>query len=933
MANIVYRKGTTPTTNVSTSFKGNALTNDELDGNFFGIDSEVQTKAPINNAIFTGSTTIPNAIISGGTANGLTLGNVTPAPATFTSVTTTGNVTVGDANDDLLLIRAGTQTSPALVKVGDLDTGIWFPANDIFAVSAGGSERIRFTSTLTTVTGDQVITGDLAVNGGDITTTVTTGAFNFVNTGLTGPLNIGGVSTAITVGADTGTLTLRNPTVVGGTSTTVNLWNTVATTINFGGVANLTIGASGTGTTTIRNATTAISNALTVGSTASITGNTTVGGTLGVTGATTLSSTLAVTSNATVGGTLGVTGVATLSSNATVGGTLGVTGATTLSSTLGVTGATTFNGNVTIGDAAADSLTVNARLATGLTWVTDNINDIGASGANRARDLFLGRNAAIGGTLAVTGVATLSNNATVGGTLGVTGATTLSSTLAVTSNATVGGTLGVTGATTLSSTLSVSNNATVGGTLGVTGVTTLSSTLGVTGATTLSSTLSVSNNATVGGTLGVTGATTLSSTLEVTSNATVGGTLGVTGATTLSSTLGVTGATTLSSTLSVSNNATVGGTLGVTGATTLSSTLTTTDLATFNNGITLSGSTTPATEFFRITNGAGSPVTMFLVDSASGNTTVGGTLGVTGATTLSSTLAVNSTASFNSTISSLNTITGTRLISTQTTGTAPFTVSSTTRVDSLNADRVDGLDFAAVNASGTPGTDQTGGVAYAVNANSVSFVPPGPTGRLLQSNGVGAAPTWVTPDNLTAGNAELSANIIGGTAGQILYQGAPDVTNKLPIGTNNTVLTSSGTAPQWSTSLTLAGTISHAGLTPSAGTNIDQIYSITDNLTVTTAWVNTSVNAAELANGSYMVQVQTGTEFYTGIMSWYGANISSMLVDEIVLHKASAGTETSSLFLRIERTDNDTSPDMTLQISSSSSRTAANYTFKFRRLI
>ena len=39
-----------------------------------------------------------------------------------------------------------------------------------------------------------------------------------------------------------------------------------------------------------------------------VTGNTTVGGTLGVTGAATLSDTLAVTGNATVGGTLGVTG-------------------------------------------------------------------------------------------------------------------------------------------------------------------------------------------------------------------------------------------------------------------------------------------------------------------------------------------------------------------------------------------------------------------------------------------------------------------------------------------------------------------------------------------------------------------------------------------------------------------------------------------------
>lgn len=49
-------------------------------------------------------------------------------------------------------------------------------------------------------------------------------------------------------------------------------------------------------------------------STLNVTGNSTLGGTLGVTGATTLSSTLGVTGNTTVGGTLNVTGISTLSS-------------------------------------------------------------------------------------------------------------------------------------------------------------------------------------------------------------------------------------------------------------------------------------------------------------------------------------------------------------------------------------------------------------------------------------------------------------------------------------------------------------------------------------------------------------------------------------------------------------------------------------------
>jgi len=54
----------------------------------------------------------------------------------------------------------------------------------------------------------------------------------------------------------------------------------------------------------------------------------------------------AVSGNATVGGTLGVTGVTTLTGAATVGGTLGVTGATTLSAALTYGGVTLTN-NVT----------------------------------------------------------------------------------------------------------------------------------------------------------------------------------------------------------------------------------------------------------------------------------------------------------------------------------------------------------------------------------------------------------------------------------------------------------------------------------------------------------------------------------------------------------------------------------------------------------
>jgi len=154
------------------------------------------------------------------------------------------------------------------------------PAVNPFLVQTNTTQTLSGQKTFlapTTFDSTVTMTSNLAVNGGSVTTTAATG----------------------------------------------NLFNTTATTLNVGQAATtVSIGAL-TGQTTIRNATTAI------------TGNATVGGTLGVTNAATLSNTLNVTGATTLSSTLNVTGATTLSN------TLNVTGATTLSSTLNVTGNTT----------------------------------------------------------------------------------------------------------------------------------------------------------------------------------------------------------------------------------------------------------------------------------------------------------------------------------------------------------------------------------------------------------------------------------------------------------------------------------------------------------------------------------------------------------------------------------------------------------------
>ena len=84
--------------------------------------------------------------------------------------------------------------------------------------------------------GDVTIGGDLAVNGGDITSTSAT--FNLLNTSGCTTVNAFTNAGTLQIGKTSGTATINNPTVVG-SQTTQNLWNTVATTVNFAGAANI----------------------------------------------------------------------------------------------------------------------------------------------------------------------------------------------------------------------------------------------------------------------------------------------------------------------------------------------------------------------------------------------------------------------------------------------------------------------------------------------------------------------------------------------------------------------------------------------------------------------------------------------------------------------------------------------------------------------
>lgn len=134
-------------------------------------------------------------------------------------------------------------------------------SNADLELRANGSGQVYVNDALT-VENSITAKSDLEIQGGDITTNQPT--FNLINNTAT-TVNFAGAATSLTIGATTGTITLKNAsTVLDGdlqvkgddlttNQTVFNLLNTTATTINFGGAATtIEIGAA-TGTTNINN--------------------------------------------------------------------------------------------------------------------------------------------------------------------------------------------------------------------------------------------------------------------------------------------------------------------------------------------------------------------------------------------------------------------------------------------------------------------------------------------------------------------------------------------------------------------------------------------------------------------------------------------------------------------------------------------------------
>jgi hypothetical protein len=195
--------------------------------------------------------------------------NRSTATATASSVTRTRYGAFSkDATDQVWKLVSNISTEPTTTIDYSQDTygnGLDIAYDDLKLRSLEATSNISASGTLAS-------TGNFAVNTNKFQVTAASG-----NTSVAGTLGV------------TGLTTLTDDLAVNGgdittTAATFNFIDANATTANLARAAtSLTIGAT-TGTATIRNATTAISGAATVGSTLGVTGNTTLSGTLGVTG-------------------------------------------------------------------------------------------------------------------------------------------------------------------------------------------------------------------------------------------------------------------------------------------------------------------------------------------------------------------------------------------------------------------------------------------------------------------------------------------------------------------------------------------------------------------------------------------------------------------------------------------------------------------------
>lgn len=155
----------------------------------------------------------------------------------------------------------------------------------------------------------------------------------------------------------------------------------------------------------------------------------------------------------------------------------------------------------------------------------------------------------------------------------------------------------------------------------------------------------------------------------------------------------------------------------------------------------------------------------------------------------------------------------------------------------------------ALTSTGTLATDQggtgqssytAGDLVYYATGTAFTKLAIGSSTTILTSSGT--APQWSSASGVTVGTA---TNLAGGAAGSVPYQTASGATSFLSIGTSNYVLTSTGSAPTW-TANTGTGNVVRA-TSPTLTTPVLGVATATSLNGLT---VSTTTGTLTLANGS-----------------------------------------------------------------------------------
>lgn len=338
--------------------------------------------------------------------------------------------------------------------------------------------------------------------------------------------------------------------------------------------------------------------------------------------------------------------------------------------------------------------------------------------------------------------------------------------------------------------------------------------------------------------------------------------------------------------------------------------------------------------------------------------TLGGTLTTSGVVSINDT-----TASVSTTTGSLKVAGGIGIVGAVYAGSIQNTPIGNTTASSAA--------FTTINASGNITLSGSNAVV-AISPTGVGTVTIAPAGTLILGT-AGAATTLV--GNITASTVNQTVSLTPGGSGTVTI--APSTTvgtiDRMNIGSttrgtgafttltsNDAVTFTAGTASTTTTSGTVVvtggvgvsgavtsnsvktTTLEHSGLTLTDGTNIDQIKTYSKSLTITTNFQDTGIKAADLATGSYYMQIYANDNavggghvdvYYSGIISWYDTTTNETTFDEIVLNRAGSSVGQGALFVRLLRSFGS-ADNLRLQIAGTTINTGVStYTFKFRRLI